>query len=161
LQRVPHEIPIVFVETTDSVGRGPVASLAQPGGNTTGFTQFDFTLSGKWLELLKEIAPAVTHVGVIRDPTQFSGIAELAAIQAVAAARGVEVSAIDARDVSIIKAAVGQFARQSNGGLIVTPSGTSIKFRDRIAAMAIERRLPADLRRVVLRCCRWFDRLWL
>jgi putative tryptophan/tyrosine transport system substrate-binding protein len=97
LQRATHEIPIVFVETTDPVDRGLVASLSKPGSNTTGFTQFDFAITGKWLELLKEIAPDVTRAAVIRDPDQFSGVAELAAIQAIAASRAVDISSIDAR----------------------------------------------------------------
>jgi putative ABC transport system substrate-binding protein len=136
-------IPIVFVETTDPVDRALVASLSRPGGNTTGFTQFDFTISGKWLELLKEIAPSTTRMAVIRDPAQFSGVAELAAIQAVASSHGVEITVVDARDLAAIENAITQFARQQNGGLIVTPSGTSIKNRDQIIALAVRQRLPA------------------
>ena len=143
LQRATHEIPIVFVETTDPVDRGLVASLSKPGSNTTGFTQFDFAITGKWLELLKEIAPDVTRAAVIRDPDQFSGVAELAAIQAVAASRAVDISSIDARDIGRIETALVQFASQPYGGLIVTPSGTSIKSRDRIIALAAEHRVPA------------------
>ncbi len=124
----------MFVETTDPVDRGLVASLSRPGGNTTGFTQFDFTLSGKWLKLLKEIAPSITRMAVIRDPAQFSGVAELAAIQAVASSHGVDITVVDARDLATIEAAITQFTRQPNGGLIVTPSGTSIKNRDQIIA---------------------------
>jgi putative ABC transport system substrate-binding protein len=143
LQQATREIPIVFVETTDPVDRGLVASLSQPGGNTTGFTQFDFAISGKWLELLKEIAPKVTRAAVIRDPSQFSGVAELAAIQAVAAAQQVEISSVDARDIAHVETVLSQFARDQNGGLIVTPSGAAIKYRERIAALATEHRLPA------------------
>ncbi len=143
LQRATHEIPIVFVETTDPVDRGLVASLSRPGGNTTGFTQFDFAISGKWLELLKEIAPSITRMAVIRDPAQFSGVAEVAAIQAVAPSHGVEITVADARDLAGIENAIVQFARQQNGGLIVTPSGASIKNRDRIIALAAQHRLPA------------------
>jgi len=143
LQRATHEIPIVFVETTDPVDRGLVASLSRPGGNTTGFTQFDFAISSKWLELLKEIAPNITRMAVIRDPAQFSGVAEGAAIQTVASSHGVEITVVDARDLGAIEAATMQFARQQNGGLIVTPSGASIKNRDRIIALAAQHRLPA------------------
>jgi putative ABC transport system substrate-binding protein len=143
LQQATREIPIVFVETTDPVDRGLVASLSQPGGNTTGFTQFDFAISGKWLELLKEIAPKVTRAAVIRDPSQFSGVAELAAIQAVAAAQQVEITSVDARDIAHVETVLSQFAREQNGGLIVTPSGAAIKYRERIAALATEHRLPA------------------
>jgi ABC-type uncharacterized transport system substrate-binding protein len=110
LQRATHEIPIVFVETTDPVDRGLVASLSKPGGNITGFTQFDFAISGKWLELLKEVVPGITRVAVIRDPAQFSGVAELAVIQAVASSHSVEISVIDARDLSGIETAIAQFA---------------------------------------------------
>jgi len=143
LQRATHEIPIVFVGTTDPVDRGLVTSLSKPGSNTTGFTQFDFAITGKWLELLKEIAPDVTRAAVIRDPDQFSGAAELAAIQAVAASHAIDISSIDARDVGRIETALVRFASQPHGGLIVTPSGTSIKSRDRIITLAAEHRLPA------------------
>jgi putative ABC transport system substrate-binding protein len=143
LQRATHDIPIVFVETSDPVDRGLVASLSQPGGNTTGFLQFDFAISGKWLELLKEVAPGVTHVAVIRDPSQFSGVAEVAAIQAVASSQAVEIKVVDARDIAAIETALVQFARQPNGGLIVTPSGISIKNRDHIIALAAKQHLPA------------------
>jgi putative tryptophan/tyrosine transport system substrate-binding protein len=143
LQRATRDIPIVFVETTDPVDRGLVASLSQPGGNTTGFLQFDFAITGKWLELLKEIAPKVTRVAVIRDPSQFSGVAEVAAIQAVASSQAVDIRVVDARDIAGLETALVQFARQGNGGLIVTPSGTSIKNRDHIIALAAQQHLPA------------------
>ena len=143
LQRITPDVPIVFVETTDPVNRGLVASLARPGGNTTGFTQFEFGISGKWLELLKEIAPRVTRAAVIRDPTQFSGVGELAAIATIAPSLSVETSPIDARDADAIERAIKEFARQSNGGLIVPPSGAAIKHRDLIIALANQHRLPA------------------
>ena len=136
-------MPIVFVETTDPVDRGLVASLSRPGGNTTGFIQYEFAISGKWLELLKEIAPRVTHAAVIRDPTQFSGVGEVAAIQTIAPSLGVDVSAVDARDAAGIERAITEFARKSNGGVIVTPSGASIKHRDLIITLAAQQRLPA------------------
>jgi putative tryptophan/tyrosine transport system substrate-binding protein len=143
LQQVTHDVPIVFVETTDPVDRGLVASLSRPGGNTTGFIQFEFGISGKWLELLKEIAPRVTHAAVIRDPSQFSGVGEVAAIQTMASSLGVDISAVDARDVAGIERAITEFARQSNGGMIVTPSGAAIKRRDLIITLAAQQRLPA------------------
>jgi putative ABC transport system substrate-binding protein len=143
LQHATRDIPIVFVETSDPVDRGLVASLSQPGGNTTGFTQFDFAISGKWLELLKEVAPDITRVAVIRDPAQFSGVGELAVIQAVAPSHAVEISVVDARDIAGIETAIEQFGRRPNGGLIVTSSGIAIKNRDRIITSATGHRLPA------------------
>jgi putative ABC transport system substrate-binding protein len=143
LQRVTHDVPIVFVETTDPVNRGLVASLSRPGGNTTGFTQFEFGISGKWLELLKEIAPRVTRAAVIRDPTEFSGVGMLAAIQTAAPSFRVDLSPIDARDAGEIERAIADFARQSNGGLIVTPSGAAARNRNLITTLAIRHRLPA------------------
>jgi putative ABC transport system substrate-binding protein len=143
LQHATRDIPIVFVETSDPVDRGLVASLSQPGGNTTGFTQFDFAISGKWLELLKEVAPDITRVAVIRDPAQFSGVGELAVIQAVAPSHAVEISVVDARDIAGIETAIEQFGRRPNGGLIVTSSGIAIKNRDRIITLATGHRLPA------------------
>src|SRR5262249_39456571 len=122
LQQATRDVPIVFVGTTDPVSRGLVASLSRPGGNTTGFTQFEFGISGKWLELLKEIAPSVTRAAVIRDPTQFSGVGMLAAIQAIAPSLRVELSALDARDTGEIERALTNFARQPNGGVIMAPS---------------------------------------
>jgi putative ABC transport system substrate-binding protein len=143
LQRVTRDVPIVFAETTDPVNRGLVASLLRPGGNTTGFTQFEFSISGKWLELLKQIAPDVTHAAVIRDPSQFSGVGELAAIQAIASLLRLDVTPIDACDTGEIERVIEVFARHPNGGLIVTPSGASIKHRDLIIALASKHRLPA------------------
>src|SRR5215467_2282282 len=115
LQRVTRDVPIVFVGTTDPVNRGLVASLSRPGGNTTGFLQFEFGISGKWLELLKEIAPRVTRVAIIRDPTQFSGVGMLAAIQAIAPSLRVELSALDARDTGEIERALTNFTRGHGG----------------------------------------------
>jgi putative tryptophan/tyrosine transport system substrate-binding protein len=143
LQQVTRDLPIVFVETTDPVNRGLVASLSRPGGNTTGFTQFEFGISGKWLELLKEIAPRITRAAVIRDPGQFSGVGELAAIQAIAPSLRVDLSPVDARDADAIERALTEFARQPNGGVIVTPSGASDRNRDRIITLANQQRLPA------------------
>ena len=143
LQQVTRTVPIVFVEVTDPVNRGLVTSLARPGGNATGFTQFEFSIAGKWLELLKQIAPNVTRVAVIRDPGQFSGIGEVAAIQAMAPSLGVEVSHVDARDVSDIDRAITLIARNSNGGLIVTASASAVRHRELIITLAAQHRLPA------------------
>ena len=143
LQRLTHELPIVFVGTTDPVSRGLVASLSRPGGNATGFLLFEFGISGKWLELLKEIAPRVTRAAVIRDPSVFSGVGELAAIQAIAPSLSVDLSPVDARDVAGIERALTDFARQPNGGVIVTLGGASIKHRDLIITLANQHRLPA------------------
>ena len=108
--RATRTIPIVFVQVVDPVGGGLVESLARPGGNATGFTQFDYNLSGKWLELLKEIVPRVTRVAVIRDPTRGPGIGQFAVIQAVAPSLGVELRPINARDAAEIERAVAAFA---------------------------------------------------
>ena len=115
-------VPIVFVIVIDPVGAGFVVSLARPGGNATGFLMFEYGLSGKWLELLKQIAPGVTRVTVLRDPAIASGIGQFGALQAVAPSLGVELSPVDVRDASEIERAVAAFARPSNSGLIVTPS---------------------------------------
>jgi putative tryptophan/tyrosine transport system substrate-binding protein len=143
LQRVTRDVPIVFFGTTDPVNRGLVASLSRPGGNTTGFTQFEFGISGKWLELLKQAAPGVTRAAVIRDPSQFSGVGELAAIQAIAPSLSVDLSPVDARDAPAIEHALTDFARQPNGGLIVPPSGAAERHRELIITFANQHRLPS------------------
>jgi putative ABC transport system substrate-binding protein len=136
-------VPIVFVQVVDPVGGGLVESLAHPGGNATGFTQFEYSLSAKWLELLKEIAPSVTQVAVIRDPTQGPGIGQFAVIQAVAPSLGVELRPINAPDKAEIERAIAAFARSSNNaGLIVTPAGTAFQ-RDFIIQLAGRHGLPA------------------
>jgi putative ABC transport system substrate-binding protein len=142
LQHVTRDVPIVFVGTTDPVNRGLVASLSRPGGNTTGFLQFEFDISGKWLELLKEIAPRTKRAAVIRDPSQFSGVGELAAIQTVASSLRVDLSPVDARNAGAIERAITDFARQSDSGAIVTPSGASEKHRALIITLANQHRLP-------------------
>src|SRR2546421_701818 len=121
LHQATRTVPIVFVGATDPVGAGFVESLARPGGNATGFTQFEYSMSGKWLELLKEIAPRVTRAAVIRDFTQTAGIGQLAAIQSVASSLGVELSPIGVRDAGGIERTVTAFARGSDGGLILVP----------------------------------------
>ena len=122
LLEATRTVPIVFVIVIDPVGAGFVASLARPGGNATGFTMLEYGLSGKWLELLKEIAPSMTRAAVLRDPAIASGIGQFGAVQAVAPSLGVELSPIDARDAPEIERAVTAFARSGNSGLIVTPS---------------------------------------
>ena len=141
LQQATHTVPIVFVQVIDPVGAGMVASLARPGGNTTGFMSFEYGMSGKWVELLKEIAPGVRRVAVLRDLT--IGIAQLAAIQAVAPSLGMELSVIGVRDADEIESAVTTFARSPNGGLIVTASTSAITHRELISTLAARHRLPA------------------
>jgi putative ABC transport system substrate-binding protein len=143
LKRMTDSVPIVFVNVTDPVAAGIVESLARPGGNATGFTSFEYGLSAKWLELLKEIAPRVTRVGVLRDPAQGSGTSQLAAIQAVAPSVGVELRPIDVRDAPEIERAVTAFARASNGGLIVTSGTMAIIHREVIITLAARHKLPA------------------
>ena len=120
-------MPIVFVIVIDPVGAGFVASLARPGGNATGFTMYEYGMSGKWLELLKQIAPRVTRAAVLRDPAIASGIGQFGAVQAVAPSLGVELSPVDVRDAGEIERAVTAFARSSNGGLIVTASPSATR----------------------------------
>ena len=143
LLQATRTVPIVFVLVIDPVGAGFVASLARPGGNATGFTMFEYGMSGKWLELLKEIAPGMTRAAVLRDPGVASGIGQFAAVQAVAPSLGVELSPVDARDAPEIERAVTAFARSSNGGLIVTASPVATSHRDLIITLAARLRLPA------------------
>jgi ABC-type uncharacterized transport system substrate-binding protein len=143
LQRSSRSVPIVFVTVTDPVGGGLVASLARPGGNTTGFSQFEFGISAKWLELFKDIAPGVTRVAVIRDPTARTGGGQLGAIQAVAPSLGVELSPIDPQDADTIERGLAAFARDRAGGMIVTTSRLARAHRDLIVALAARHRLPA------------------
>jgi putative tryptophan/tyrosine transport system substrate-binding protein len=143
LLQATRTVPIVFVTVIDPVGAGFVDSLARPGGNATGFTIFEYGMSGKWLELLKEIAPRVTRAAVLRDPAIASGIGQFGAVQAVAPSLGMELSPVDVRDAGEIERAVTAFARSSNGGLIVTPSALATRHRDLIIALAAGQRLPA------------------
>jgi putative ABC transport system substrate-binding protein len=137
------EPPIVFVNVTDPVGRGYIASLAQPLGNATGFTSFEFGMGGKWLEVIKEIAPRVTRAAVLRDPVITAGIGYLAAIHALAPSIGVQVTPIDVRDTSDLARAVAAFARTPNGGPIVTADPAAIAHREAIITLAARHRLPA------------------
>ena len=143
LLQATRSVPIVFVTVIDPVGAGFVASLAQPGGNATGFTIYEYSMSGKWLELLKEIAPGVTRVAVLRDSAVASGLGQFGAIQIVAPALGVQVSPVDIRDAGEIERAVTAFARSGNGGLIVTGAALGIVHRQLIATLAARHRLPA------------------
>jgi putative ABC transport system substrate-binding protein len=143
LQRASRSVPIVFVNVTDPVGGGLVASLAHPGGNATGFTQFEFGISAKWLEVLKEIAPDINRVAVIRDPTARSGGGQLGAIQGVAPSLGVDVRPIDSEEADVIKHDLVQFAQEPRGGLIVTSSRLARVHRELILALAAQHRLPA------------------
>ena len=141
LRQVSRTVPIVFANVGDPVAMGFVDSLARPGGNTTGFTPYEFGFAAKWLELLKEIAPRVTRVAVLRDLT--IGPAHFTAIQAVAPSFGVELSTVGVHDVGEIERTVATFARSSNAGLIVTPSTSALIHRDLITLLAARHRLPA------------------
>jgi len=143
LLQATRSVPIVFAIVPDPVGAGFVDSLARPGGNATGFVVFEYGISGKWLEFLKQIAPEVMRVAVLRDPAMAAGIGQFAAIQSVAPSLGVELSAINVRDAAEIERAIAAFARLSNGGLIVTASGLSVLHRDLIIALAARHKLPA------------------
>ena len=143
LQRETRTIPIVFMQINDPVESGMVASMAHPGGNITGFTSFELTVGGKWLEMLKEIAPSVTRVAVILNPVQSPQVAILRAIEAVAPSVGVPVTVAGVQDAAGIERAVSAFARESNGGLIVLPNPVTIGNRKLIIALAARHRLPA------------------
>jgi putative tryptophan/tyrosine transport system substrate-binding protein len=136
-------VPMVFVVVTDPVGAGFVDSLARPGGNVTGFINFEYGISAKWLELLKQIAPSVTRAVVIRDPAITAGVGQFAAIQSVAPSFGVELKPVNVRDAGEVERAIVDFARSSNGGLIVTGSGLAIVHRDLIVTLAARHKLPA------------------
>jgi putative ABC transport system substrate-binding protein len=136
-------VPIVFVLVPDPVGAGFADSLARPGGNATGFATFEYGMGAKWLELLKEIAPKVTRVGVLRDPAIAAGIGQFGAIQAVAPSFGVEVSPVNIADAREIERAVGAFARSANDGLIVTGSSLAAAHSNLIVTLAAHHRLPA------------------
>jgi putative ABC transport system substrate-binding protein len=143
LQQATRSVPIVFVGVTDPVGMGIVQSLARPGGNATGFISAEFGLSVKWLEMLKEMAPGVRRVAVLRESSNPSGLAQFAAIQGVAPSFGVELSPLGVRDAGEIERDVGAFARPGNGGMIVTRIAETIAHRDAIIKAASQSRLPA------------------
>jgi putative tryptophan/tyrosine transport system substrate-binding protein len=143
LLQATRTVPVVFASVIDPVGAGFVDSLSRPGGNATGFTNFEYSTSGKWLELLKEIAPRVTRAAVVRDSAIAAGSGQLGAIQAVASSLGVEVTPINVRDATEIERAVAAFALSPNGGLIVTGSGLAFVHRDLLVALAAKYKLPA------------------
>ncbi len=143
LQRVSRTVPIVFAQSIDPVGAGVVASLARPGGNATGFAQFEYSLSGKWAELLKEIVPGLKRIGVLREPANPAGIGQWAIIQAAATAAGMEVSPLAVRDPGEVERGVASFAREPNGGLVVAVASSTNLHRGAIIASAARHRLPA------------------
>jgi putative ABC transport system substrate-binding protein len=142
LQQVTRTVPIVFVNVPDPVAAGFVASLARPGGNATGFTASEYSLSSKWLELLKEVVPRLTRVAVIRDPSAHGSIGQFAAIQAVAVPLGVELSPVELRDATEMQQTITAFAGESNRGLILTSAGSGVR-RALVIALAARYRLPA------------------
>ena len=141
--KTTHSIPIVFAILPDPVGSGHVKRLSQPGGNATGFMMFEYNLCGKWLELLKEIAPSVTHAAVLRDPAVAAGIGQFAVIQSVAPSVGIEVSPIDLRESAEIEPSIADFAQSPNGGLIQVASAIGAANADLIIAAAARYKLPA------------------
>jgi putative ABC transport system substrate-binding protein len=143
LQQATRTVPIVFVTIADPVGAGFINSLARPGGNATGFSQFEYGVIGKWLELLKEIAPGVTRVAVIRDPTISAGAGQFGAIQTAAPSFGVEVNPVNMRDAGEIERAIAGFARSPNGGLILTAGPLGTIHRELIVTLAARHKLPA------------------
>ncbi len=142
LLKATRTIPNVFVIAPDPVGSGYVKSLSRPGGNATGFMMFEYSLCGKWPELLKEIAPSVTHAAVLRDPTFVAGIGQFAVIQAVAPSVGIEVSPIDLNEPKEIEGAIASFAQSPNGGIILAPSGIVGANANLIIAAVARYRLP-------------------
>jgi putative tryptophan/tyrosine transport system substrate-binding protein len=143
LLQATRTVPIVFVHVPDPVGAGFVNSLARPGGNATGFILFEYGISAKWLELLKQIAPGVTRAAVMRDPALSGGIGQFGAIQSAASSFGVELSPVNVRDVGEIESAIAAFAGQPNGGMIVTASGLAVVHRDLFITLAARHKLPA------------------
>jgi putative tryptophan/tyrosine transport system substrate-binding protein len=143
LQQTTHTLPIVFVQIADPVGAGFVAGLAQPGGNTTGFTSFEYTLGPKWLELLKEIAPRVTRAGLLRDASSVGAIGLFGAVRAAAPSMAMDSSPLSLRDAGEIESGIAAFAREPNGGLIVLGAAGSVVHREQIVTLAARYRLPA------------------
>jgi ABC-type uncharacterized transport system substrate-binding protein len=143
LLQATHTVPVVFTLGVDPVGGGLVAGLARPGGNATGFMSYEFSMGGKWLELLKQIAPGVTRVAVLRDTTQAAATSMFAAMQAVAPSLGVEVIPVNMRNAGEIEQSVETFARSPSGGLIPMSSATAVRHRELILTLAARHRLPA------------------
>jgi putative ABC transport system substrate-binding protein len=142
LQGITHNVPVVFAGVIDPVGAGFVKSLARPGGNVTGFTVFDYSISGKWLELLKELAPTVKRVAVVRDPSLAAGIGQFAVVQSASSSPEMELTAVDPRDPKEIDRAFTEFAGEPNGGVIVTASASSNRRREQMLSLALRYRLP-------------------
>ena len=143
LQQVTRTLPIVFVEVADAVGGGFVESLSHPGGNATGFTNYEYDFSGKWLDLLKQIAPRITRAAFLRDLTNPSGAGQFGVIQALAPSLGVEVSPVNSRDAGEVEHGLSEFASKPNGGLIVAPNSFAIVNRELIITLADRYKLPA------------------
>jgi putative ABC transport system substrate-binding protein len=143
LMQATRSVPIVFPIAGDPVGAGLVDSLARPGGNVTGFMNYEFSLSGKWLELLKEVAPDITRVAVLRDPTIGSSTSQFAVIQAAAASFRTEITPVNVRDNDEVERAIAAFAQRPNGGLIATATGQTVAHRDLIVTLASRHKLPA------------------
>jgi putative ABC transport system substrate-binding protein len=143
LQRATRTVPVVFVGVSDPVGAGFISNLARPGGNLTGFMLFEYSLSGKWLELLKQIVPGVTQAAVLRDASNPAGIAQFGAIRSTASSLGIDVTPIDIHDNAEIEGAIAAFGRGTNRGLIVTPSASESGHRDLIIRLAARHKLPA------------------
>jgi putative ABC transport system substrate-binding protein len=160
LLQATSSVPIVFTQTPDPVGAGFVESLARPGGNATGFSIFDYSLGGKWLELLKEVAPRVTRAAVIRDPATPQGIGQFSAIQSLAPSLGLEVTPLNARDAGDIERAIAALDRNPNTGLIVTGSNLAIVHRDLIITLAARIQVARSLSPGLLRHRRRVDFLW-
>jgi putative tryptophan/tyrosine transport system substrate-binding protein len=144
-------VAILFVNVIDPVGAGFVRSLARPGGNTTGFVAFEYNISGKWLELLKKVAPQTTRIAVLRDPAIASGIGQFAVIQSAASSPAIDLSVIDSRDANEIERALATFGREPNGGIIVTGSVSAIAHHFTVEALPAARHLSVSL----LRGGRW------
>jgi putative ABC transport system substrate-binding protein len=143
LQQITNAVPVVFVNVIDPVGAGLVESLARPGGNTTGFALFDYSISGKWVELLKQIAPQTTRAVVVRDSSSSAGIGQFAVIQAMASSHGIDLRISDPQNASALERAIVAVKGDSNGGLIVTASTPATRNRNQIVSLAAKHRLPA------------------
>src|SRR5262249_52033910 len=143
LVQASRSVPIVFAQTIDPVGLGVVESLSHPGGNITGFTQFEYGVVGKWLELLKELAPSTARAAVLRDPFDPAGIGQWAAMQSIAPVFGIELSAVNVRDADSIETGINKIAVASNAGLLITASAPGNVHRNLIVGLAARHRLPA------------------